>query len=403
MTFSFYSNKKLLISGQLLFVAMALMSGSAVQAQTKAAVLAAPSGTLIYSLNPNSPMIPASTLKLLTSLAALKTLGKSYRFTTQIAYNPSNQDLHLKGYGDPLFISEELTRLSSQIIARYSPKTINNIVMDTSFFSSMIEIPGTGQSLNPYDATTGALCANFNTFHFKWDPKQKRYTSAEPQTPFLEILLKDIQASGLKEGRILLDEKMRGLYAGLLIGKLLENAGVQISGRVISGPFCDTCPSKINFESEYSLEQLINKLLTFSNNFIANQIMLAMGAKVYGPPATLDKGVRVLKDFAAQDLNLQHVILAEGSGISRTNKISADQMLKLLETFKPYYQLLKKGDKDYYKTGTLSDVRTRAGYFIGKDGQLYPYVIMLNDTSTGYEKIYEELNAKVAQDALKKR
>ncbi len=55
---------------------------------------------------------------------------------------------------------------------------------------------------------------------------------------------------------------------------------------------------------------------------------------------------------------------------------------------------MKKGN-EYYKTGTLSDVRTRAGYFEGHDNRLYPFVIMLNETRVGYENIRRELKQKV--------
>ena len=387
---------------QLFIALLVLVTAESTQAQSRSVVLANPEGALIYRVNDTTPMIPASTLKLLTSLAAFTYLGKDYRFVTQAAFEPQSGKLFLKGYGDPLLISEELIRLSSQIISRYSPGSINDIVIDTSFFSPDIDIPGTGQSQNPYDATTGAFCANFNTFHFKWNQELNQYISAEPQTPFLDTLLKDIQGSGLKQGRILLSEKLRPLYPGLLVKKFLEQNGVHVSGKVMTGHFSEASSPELRFASGFSLEQVINKLLTYSNNFIANQLMLAMGAKQYGAPATLDKGVRALQHYAAQELHLQHIALAEGSGISRENRISAAQMIKLLEAFKPYYRLLKQENNDFFKTGTLSDVRTRAGYLIGRDNRLYPYVIMLNSTSKGYENIYNELKRKVAKLASDK-
>ena len=53
----------------------------------------------------------------------------------------------------------------------------------------------------------------------------------------------------------------------------------------------------------------------------------------------------------------------------------------------PYSYLLRKKGNDLYKTGTLTDVRTRAGYIIGLDKKLYPYVIMVNKKDVGYEDI----------------
>ena len=52
---------------------------------------------------------------------------------------------------------------------------------------------------------------------------------------------------------------------------------------------------------------------------------------------------------------------SEGSGISRSNKISPDDMIKILIEFMPWHNLLRKDDKGFYKTGTLSGIKTIAG------------------------------------------
>jgi len=358
-------------------------------------MLVGPEGTEIYSINKTKPMIPASTLKLLTSLTALKTLGASYRFSTLAAYDHKTNRLFLKGLGDPLFISEELKRLGDKIISSFHPERISDIVIDTSFFSSDITIPGTGGSSNPYDATTGALCANFNTFHFKWSQQEKTFTSAESQTPLLNILKKDIRNSGLKEGRILLSAPIRKKYPGLLLAHFLKEEHILVTGKISSSPFCNSCTQIIKFESNFSLDQVVEKLLAFSNNFMANQIMLVMGAIEFGPPATLEKGITYLRGFAEKNLLLKDIKLVEGSGLSRQNRITAAQMIIILRAFQPYYRLLRQDGNDFYKTGTLSDVRCRAGYLAGKDKKLYPYVIMHNETQNGVDRMLKELKQKV--------
>ena len=366
------------------------------QAETRAVILASPNGTPVYTLNPDAPMIPASTLKLLTSLAALEKLGPDYRFHTLVAYEKKTHRLYIKGFGDPLLISEELARMAGQVISVYNPDRISDIIMDNSFFSPGISIPGTGRSKNPYDATTGSLCANFNTFHFKWSSKTNTYESAEPQTPYLDIFTTDILASGLKRGRLLLAEPLRPKYPGLLLANFIARQHIPVTGKVRTGPFCPDCTSTITFESSFTLDQVVKKLMAFSNNFIANQIMLTLGTTAFDPPANLEKGVAILADFARTRLGLEGIKLVEGSGLSRQNRISARQMLCLLKAFTPYHQLLRQQETEFYKTGTLSDVRTRAGYFTGRDEKLYPYVIMLNDTSSSYEQILRGLKRRVA-------
>jgi D-alanyl-D-alanine carboxypeptidase/D-alanyl-D-alanine-endopeptidase (penicillin-binding protein 4) len=401
MIFSFYSNKAKprIRVGSFLFLLLAFVSAfyrpTPCTAEVKAVLLTDPNGIEIYSINKTTPMVPASTLKLLTSLAALKTLGTSYRFHTLFAHDPETHDLFIKGFGDPLFISEQIKRLGNKIIFSFHPDQIHDIIIDPSFFSPDITIPGTGRSNNPYDATTGALCANFNTVWFKWSQRKKRFASAEPQTPFLDLLKPDIKKSGLKQGRILLSEPLRKIYPGLLLAHFLKERQVPITGNVINGPFCSSSIPVMTFESEFTLDQVVKKLLAFSNNFMANQLMLALGAHAFGPPATVEKGVKALRAFAKNTLFLDKIALAEGSGLSRRNRMTPSQMLAILMAFDPYHGLLRHKKNEFYKTGTLSDVRTRAGYLVGEDKKRYPYVIMLNNTHRGVERILRKLKKKI--------
>jgi len=360
-------------------------------AETTGILLADDHGTRLYEKNTDHFFIPASITKILTSLGALKNLGPDYRFKTQAGYDPSTADLYIKGLGDPLFVSEQIRKLTLKLIRKIGNGPIRNIVLDHRFFSSDIIIPGTGESSNPYDATTGALCANFNTLFFKWDPQKNKFVSAEPQTPLLDIFQAQIKKSGQTRGRILLSDKQRRLYPGLLIMHFLRNNGVQIKGSVKEGILPSSAPVLVSFQSDFTLNQVIEKLLKFSNNFMANQLMLTMGAENYGWPATLEKGVTSLKDFAEKKLNLTNFILMEGSGLSRQNRLSPNQMLKVLMAFKPYHNLMRKQGNEFYKTGTLSDVRTRAGYIKGKDNRLYPFVIMINQSARGYADIRQKL------------
>ena len=66
-------------------------------------------------------------------------------------------------------------------------------------------------------------------------------------------------------------------------------------------------------------------------------------------------------------------------------------MNTILLKFKPYYRLLSYKDGEFYKTGTLHGVKTRAGY-INIKGRLYPFVIMLNTPGKPIDKIVKELH-----------
>ncbi|MCG8550376.1 MAG: D-alanyl-D-alanine carboxypeptidase [Desulfobacterales bacterium] len=379
-------------------------------AQTSGILLSDDQGKTIYAKNPDKPLIPASILKILTSLAAIKMYGQDFHFQTRAWYDQTTQDLYLKGFGDPLFVSEEITAFADQISRHLfklvskeiiSSAVIRNIIVDQTYFAPQITIPGAGSSNNPYDATNGALCANFNTIFLKWDSQRRKYISAEKQTPFPDILAKQIRPKSKKTDRILLSHDLRQNYPGILMHYFLKKAGVKITGAVLTGKYTGDDKACIAYTSSFSLADIIKKLLQYSNNFIANQLILTMGARTYGPPATLEKGTALLNEFAQKSLGLRNAAIVEGSGLSRRNQLTPAQMRDVLIAFMPWYEFLRRDGKEFYKTGTLSDVRSRAGFIRGDDNRLYPFVIMLNKTRTGYDAIRRMLREKVPKSYMK--
>ena len=377
-------------------LAMGLMTRPAIALPPSTGILLSDeTGQIIYSKNADQYFVPASTLKLLISLAALTELGDNYRYPVYVAYDSESKDLYIKGMGDPLFISEAIEGLTRNLVQRQNIKEVRHIVLDNSYFETGIEIPGTGNSLNPYDATIGALCANFNTLAFKWDDGRREFISAEPQTPLLPgPFMEEVSRSGQSKGRILLSPKLQLRYPGELIRHFLNQYGIQVTGGVKAGGFPKNPKDQWTLLSPYPLPGVVEKLLRYSNNFIANQLMLTLGAIREGEPANLAKGQKLLGDFAAQ-LKLGKVNLVEASGLSRRNRITPRQMGKLLMAFKPHHGLLRENGNEFYKTGTLSDVRSRVGYIKGKDKKLYPFAVFLNGQSKGYENIMADLVKRI--------
>jgi len=106
-------------------------------------------------------------------------------------------------------------------------------------------------------------------------------------------------------------------------------------------------------------------------------------------PGTLAKGVRVLSDYARDVLHLHDIEIAEGSGISRKNRLSALGMLAVLRRFEPYRALLVHEGRVFYKSGTLKGVKTRAGYIEDGSGNPYYFVIFLNSSHADIDSIFE--------------
>ena len=147
----------------------------------------------------------------------------------------------------------------------------------------------------------------------------------------------------------------------------------------------------LRYESPFTLIDIIGRLLEFSNNYITNQILIASGVRAYEGPGTLDKGVRAAITYADQFLHLKSINLIEGSGISRTNRIGAQDLSRILDAFSPYYTLMRHNGPQYYKSGTLRGISTRVGYIQNPDGRLTRFVVLLNSKGKSAERITRRL------------
>ena len=349
-----------------------------------------PAGRVVWAHNPDQAMVPASTLKILTSLAALETLGSDYRFPTDFLVDGDN-NLVIKGYGDPLLVSEVMAGIT-KVLAIRLPHDINHILLDTTYFQGPLDIPGVSTTTNPYDAPIGALCANFNTVFFTRVKGQ--YQSAEEQTPLLPMVMERIRRSGLQEGRIVLSHQHdeATLYAGHLFRYFLEKEGLLVRGQVRVVPYsAKKARMVLRHDSPFALPQVVQRLLEYSNNFTANQILMALGTHQYGPPATLEKGVRALTAYATDEIGIQKGVFVEGSGISRLDRLSARDMTMVLARFRPYHDLLTYKNREYFKTGTLKGVRTRAGYIELHPGEFYRFALFRNQPGKSTEPVMRQI------------
>lgn len=350
---------------------LAAMTGS-----RDAVMVASPTGHILAQVHADRPLVPASILKLLTTLAALENLGPNFSFRTDF-YLSAQNDLKIKGYGDPLLISEELDLIAAHLAARMD--TIRNLILDDSYFEQPVRIPGRGTSLEPYDAPNGALCVNFNTVAFK--RRNGGWMTDEPQTPLLPSVIPKIAASGLTRGRITLaansSEALQ--YTGELFQYFFRKAGLQITGGIHRGHVDPQADQLIwSHRSRHELRDAVKDLLEYSNNFIANQILLVMGAEILGPPANISKGLTILNKYYHETLKIDSGRIVEASGISRQNRVTARAMLTILQHYEPYHELMRQQGREYYKTGHLRGVRSRAGFLASANSGLYRYAIIIN-------------------------
>jgi len=241
-------------------------------------------GRIISSCNVDTPLVPASILKIPTALAALHILGNTFRFRTDLLVDQQH-NLYIKGYGDPMLTSEEVALILHHLHG-LGVDRINGIFIDDSNYRLSAQIPGRGDSDNPYDAAIGAVAVNFNTVKIRVDGKGM-VVSDEPQTPTLP-LMKQL-GQGFRPGVYRLNicwkncrpEEKTARYAAELFRGLQRRAGIPGDGPL--GLRKAPTDSRLVYTHRNSkkLAEVLSSLLKYSNNLIADQVFFGLryGAK----------------------------------------------------------------------------------------------------------------------------
>jgi D-alanyl-D-alanine carboxypeptidase/D-alanyl-D-alanine-endopeptidase (penicillin-binding protein 4) len=344
----------------------------------------------------NELFVPASTLKILTSLVALELLGPEYRFETHI-FLDGKGNLYIKGYGDPLLTSEIVLEIGNRL-SQMGIRQLQSICLDDSAFDLRGETASEESSTRSYDAPNGALAVNFNAVSLLVS-KKGRISSSDSQTPLLP-LMKEI-GIGLPPGLHRLNintlpsqpgKSSTLRYTGELFTAQLQQAGITIRKPWKIQVTANHLQPILIHRSSANLEEIIKDCLKYSNNFIANQLFLACGIHTSGLPATWEKSRQTFKKYAATPLGLakDSLVMMEGAGLSRQNRISPAAFIQILKRFKPFAALLSPRDSIPLKSGTLTGVYCFAGY-LPKGEILTPFAILLNQPENNRNLLLKEL------------
>ena len=336
----------------------------------------------LYAHNAEKLFVPASILKIVTSGAALEFLGPDFRFKTDFLLT-KDKDLWIVGYGDPYLVSEELS-LIVEALQKRGLKEVRDLYIDGSYFEKDLILDGNTQTHSPYDAYNTAFGTNFNTVCFQKNKKGQvsRASTAIPLTPLALDLAGKTKGSGTFRLNVNESPLAAELHAGQTFKAHLEEADIQVTGEIITG---QAAPQQrkvfYRHESTKTLESAVKDLMKYSNNFMTNQIFLALGAERYGAPATLEKAQKAMDDYFLKH-SLSPIIMGDGSGLSRQTTLTARQMAGILEVVEPDRFLFSSRDNGqiWCKTGTMSDIKTLAGYFERPEEPERPlsFVILLN-------------------------
>jgi len=350
---------------------------------------------IVSAENSDTPFVPASTLKLITSLAALDILGPDYRFPTRF-FSDVQENLYIQGSGDPFLLTENIIVIAKKL-RESGIRRINNLILDDTAFAIPTQADGNENTTNPYDAWNSALAVNFNSIaiHVGQDraiapddpkvpplPLMRTLGAALPPAHYL-INVNAYPADGY------LSNTLR--YTGELFEGLLAKQQIPMHGKILTGKAPANAHPVLTYWSEKTVRDMLRLCLKYSNNFVANQLFLTCGTARFGTPATWDKGRSAMRDYIQGTLGLpeSEITIVEGSGLSRQNRITPMAMLTALREFAPYMELLPVKHGVPLKSGTLTGVYCYAGYIPQQHDA--PFVILLNQPRNNRNELLDIL------------
>ena len=402
-------------------------------------------GSVALDMNGDTPRIPASVQKLLVSSAALHYLGPAYRFKTRFYYTGRRNgstilgDLYIKGGGDPGITPEKLWLITDTIRRMGVDKVEGSLVVDNSFFDGDKAPPSWDErrSQRAYDAGIGALSVNFNTVAVRLFPGQALgeplSVSLMPDPGYFRIVNKTMTAEKkerlaarrshtddhwdmIVSGKMPLGADGATLYvnvedtvafSALAFMEYLGKAGVIVEGGWHEGKTPENA-SPLHTHYSEPLSLVVRDLNKYSNNFTAEQIAKTMAAEMDGAPGTYLSALDILSGFLIQNgVALDKISLADASGLSRKNRLTARAVTALLYSSGKRFDIgpdlvsalgimgvdgsLKDRGNGFpieyaarAKTGTLTGVFSLAGYLESAQGKRFAFTIFINDGRCSY-------------------
>ena len=401
-------------------------------------------GRTLVSSNALAPLNPASTMKLVTTQAALQVLGPTYTWKTT-AYAAGAQsgdvldgDLVIRGGGDPRFNVESLWLFLRQIREKGIRQINGDLVLDHSRFESrpFDAAQFDGAPLKPYNAGPDALLLNYHAFALRMVPDQasgKARISVEPPVAGLPVsgpALVDGECGNWNAGLVpsLTDQGIvidgtypyacgenvlyahpyqmsRAVFFGAVFRRLWTEMGGTLNGKVRDG----LLPAQARLVGEWQsapLTQVITDINKFSNNVMARQLLLTLGSEASPAPANVETGGAAVRAWLqGRGIDAPDLVLDNGAGLSRNARIPAITMARVLlaaynsPTMPEFIASLplvasdgtmRKRLRDkpvagraHIKTGSLDGVRAIAGYVMAASGKWYAVVCMVNHPNAG--------------------
>jgi D-alanyl-D-alanine carboxypeptidase/D-alanyl-D-alanine-endopeptidase (penicillin-binding protein 4) len=396
-------------------------------------------GALLVSHNDTRAFNPASNMKLVTTQAALALLGPGYRWTTRVfTEGPQSGDilqsaLMIKGSGDPRFAQEDLWRLLRQLRALGIRELQGGLLLDQSLFQPIppATLPFDDAPERAYNAMPDALLLDGKALNLRLvpDPLNQRVTVAsEPLLAGVAVTAPqwvEGECGDWRKRSQLVQEKnalrFTGSYAqscgqqrmaihayqlthsqffDAVFRQIWMELGGSISGPTREGRVPDAAREIAQWQS-LPLAEVIRDINKNSNNVMARQLLLTIEAERGNRPARIDAASRTVSAWLAEKgMPAADMVLENGSGLSRNERISAATLAHLLQlawhsptmpefvaslpiagvdgTMSKRVLLMSVKEQAHIKTGSLADVVSMAGYVTAQSGRRVLIVCMVN-------------------------
>lgn len=407
-------------------------------------VIDADTGEVLGEVNPDEPMIPASNMKLLTTASALDVLGKDFVFRTELGVvdapaGGGRAALVLRGDGDPALgdpvllkeaglNAEDLLGQWVQAVKQTGTSSFDLLIVDDRVFDQQMVHPGWPQAqLNQhYCAQVAGLNFNDNCLHVLPSPASRvgagPSISLYPESPFLQVFNNATTGSA---NEFWVDRKagtnemtMRGrvkstfytpvrvtlhdppIYLGQLLQDRLGRAGIRVD-RVVRQSAGEQAPvARPIHRVETLMPAVLRRTNKDSVNLFAEAMTKRMGYALTGSPGGWENGAAAMRHALSRRLGTlaSGVVIADGSGLSRDNEVSARILAELLKsmhqdaelgpvflnslsyngkagdeseqgdgTLDGRFKQLPPGHWVYGKSGYIRSVSTLSGYLIVTD------------------------------------
>ena len=323
----------------------------------------ADTGEVLAAIHDAEPFMPASNMKLLTTGAALVVLGSQYEFRTTL--ERAGDTLVLRGSGDPALADPDLLASMGMgvedildgwvgAVRDSGPAPIEKVIVDARVFDREFVHPSWPKDqLNRwYAAEVAGLNFHTNVLSFylaRDEPGQPPRVTIEPAAPWLTVYnrartVDDGQntvwvARPLTSNDMTIYGNLRQTlsepilvavhdppaFTGRLLARRLESAGLGHPVVRVAGPG-DEPPAGAQITAVRStLKMIVRRCNVDSHNLYAEALLKTLGHEVTGRPGSFETGAAVLRMVLQDvlgDADTAPTIIADGSGLSRENRVS---------------------------------------------------------------------------------